>query len=86
MLEEDARQLAKDTLERLGSKKGWHKVLVRFGANTIKNFQEPSDRGVRLGTDDIFFLDIGPVWGERGRWWRNLRCRAKSGSGHDAVR
>jgi Xaa-Pro aminopeptidase len=64
MLEEDARQLAKDTLERLGSKKGWHKVLVRFGANTIKNFQEPSDRGVRLGTDDIFFLDIGPVWGE----------------------
>lgn len=62
MLEEDARQLAKDTLERLGSQRGWHKILVRFGSNTTKNFQEPSDRGVRLGRGDIFFIDIGPVW------------------------
>lgn len=62
MLEEDARQLAKDTLERLGSQKGWHKILVRFGSNTTKNFPEPSDRGVRLGRGDIFFIDIGPVW------------------------
>jgi Xaa-Pro aminopeptidase len=64
MLEEDARQMAKATLERLGSQKGWHKILIRFGPNTIKNFEDPSDRGVRLGTDDIFFIDIGPVWGD----------------------
>ena len=64
MLEEDARQMAKETLERLGSTKGWHKILVRFGSNTIKNFEDPSERGVKLTADDIFFIDIGPVWGD----------------------
>jgi methionyl aminopeptidase len=64
MLEEDARQMAKETLERLGSHKGWHKILVRFGPNTIKNFEEPSERGVKLGDGDLFFVDIGPVWGD----------------------
>src|ERR1700681_2022614 len=43
MLEEDARQMAKETLERLGSHKGWHKILIRFGTNTIKNFEDPSE-------------------------------------------
>jgi len=61
MLEEDARQLAKSTLQRLGSQRGWHKILVRFGSNTIKNFQEPSEQ-LRLADGDIFFIDIGPVW------------------------
>ena len=64
MLEEDARLMAKETLARLGSHKGWHKILVRFGANTLKNFPEPSAPGTRLGEGDIFFLDIGPVWGD----------------------
>ena len=64
MMEEEARQMAKETLERLGSNKGWHKILIRFGPNTIKNFEDPSERGVRLGSDDIFFIDIGPVWGD----------------------
>jgi Xaa-Pro aminopeptidase len=62
MMEEEARQMAKETLERLGSNKGWHKILIRFGPNTVKNFEDPSERGVRLGNDDIFFIDIGPVW------------------------
>jgi Xaa-Pro aminopeptidase len=64
MLEEDARQMTKETLDQLGSNKGWHKILVRFGANTIKNFEDPSERGVKLGDGDIFFLDIGPIWGD----------------------
>jgi Xaa-Pro aminopeptidase len=64
MLEEDARQMAKETLERLGSTKGWHKILVRFGPNTIKNFEDPSERGVKLKANDLFFIDIGPVWGD----------------------
>jgi Xaa-Pro aminopeptidase len=64
MLEEEARQMAKETLERLGSSKGWHKILVRFGPNTIKNFEDPSEREVRLRDGDIFFVDIGPVWGD----------------------
>jgi Metallopeptidase family M24 len=64
MLEEDARHMAKETLDRLGSQKGWHKILIRFGANTIKNFEDPSERGTKLADNDIFFIDIGPVWGD----------------------
>jgi methionyl aminopeptidase len=64
MFEEEARQCAKETLDRLGSQKGWHKILVRFGPNTIKNFEDPSAREVRLRDGDIFFIDIGPVWGD----------------------
>jgi Xaa-Pro aminopeptidase len=70
MLEDDARMMAKETLGRLGSHKGWHKILIRFGSNTIKNFGDPPEPGVRLRDGDIFFLDIGPVWsdteGDRG--------------------
>src|SRR5271157_491270 len=64
MLEEEARQFAKETLDKLGSQKGWHKILIRFGTNTIKNFENPSEREVRLRDGDIFFIDIGPVWGD----------------------
>jgi len=64
MLEEDARQMAKETLERLRSHKGWHNILIRFGSNTVKNFEEPSERDVRLSDGDIFFVDIGPVWAD----------------------
>ena len=60
MLEEDARAMAKETLARLGSHKGWHKILVRFGSNTLKNFPEPSTPGTRLGEGDIFFSISAP--------------------------
>ena len=46
-------------------KKGWHHIIVRFGPNTTKDFMEPSDKGVVLGSDDIFFVDIGPVHGDQ---------------------
>jgi hypothetical protein len=62
MLEEEARAMAKETLERLGSHKGWHKILIRFGPNTVKNFEDPSEPAVRLGANDLFFVDIGPIW------------------------
>jgi hypothetical protein len=64
MREEDARRIAKDTLERLGSHKGWHKILIRFGSNTVKDFEDPSERDVCLRDGDIFFIDIGPIWGD----------------------
>ena len=37
-------------------------ILVRFGQNTTKNFEDPSTPGVVLGDDDIFFLDVGPIY------------------------
>jgi methionyl aminopeptidase len=64
MVEEDARAMARDLLGERGMKKGWHHIIVRFGPNTTKDFLEPSEKGIVLGSDDIFFVDIGPVHGE----------------------
>jgi methionyl aminopeptidase len=64
MVEEDARAMARDVLADGGMRKGWHHIIVRFGPNTTKDFMEPSDKGVVLGSDDIFFVDIGPVHGD----------------------
>jgi Xaa-Pro aminopeptidase len=62
MVEEDARAMARDLLADRGMKKGWHHIIVRFGSNTTKDFLEPSEKGVVLGADDVFFVDIGPVY------------------------
>jgi Xaa-Pro aminopeptidase len=62
MVEEDAVEIAKGILKAAGMRRGWHDVYVRFGSNTTKTFGAPSDPGVVLGTDDIFLIDIGPVW------------------------
>jgi methionyl aminopeptidase len=63
MVEEDARSMARELLAAHDMKKGWHHTIVRFGPNTTKDFLEPSDKGIVLGSDDIFFVDIGPVFG-----------------------
>lgn len=62
MLEADAVEMAKDILAEKKMLRGWHDVYVRFGANTTKTFGAASDPGIRLGEDDIFFIDIGPIW------------------------
>jgi hypothetical protein len=62
MVEEDAVEMARDILAEAGMVRGWHDVYVRFGTNTTKTFGEASDPGVVLGADDIFLIDIGPVF------------------------
>ena len=62
MVEEDAVEMARDLLAEAGMLRGWHDVYVRFGSNTTKTFGAASDPGVVLGADDIFLIDIGPVW------------------------
>jgi Xaa-Pro aminopeptidase len=62
MVEEDAVAMARDVLAARGMLRGWHDVYVRFGSNTTKTFGAASDLGVVLGKDDIFLIDIGPVW------------------------
>ena len=62
MLEEEANEMAIATLQEMGTRQGWHKPYVRFGSNTIKTFGAESEPGIRLGKDDIYFIDIGPVW------------------------
>jgi len=61
--EEEARRVAADVLRDHGLRRGWHKVLVRFGPNTTLNFDDPSPEGTVLDEDDIFFVDIGPIYG-----------------------
>jgi methionyl aminopeptidase len=60
MVEEDAAAMARDLLGTLDMRKGWHRVIVRFGVNTTKDFMAASEPGVVLAGNDIFFLDIGP--------------------------
>lgn len=62
MSEDSGRVLAATVLRDAGLRKGWHKIVVRFGENTTKNFEDPSTPGVALGDDDIFFIDIGPIY------------------------
>jgi Xaa-Pro aminopeptidase len=46
-----------------GMKRHWHKRIVRAGANTLVPYDEnPPDRVI--GTDDIVFLDFGPIFEE----------------------
>jgi Xaa-Pro aminopeptidase len=54
--------MAKNILKAAGMRRGWHDVYVRFGPNTTKTFGAASEPGVVLGTNDIFLIDIGPVW------------------------
>jgi Xaa-Pro aminopeptidase len=49
-------------LREAGLLRGWHGLHLRFGENTLKPFGAPSEPGVVLKPDDIFFIDIGPVW------------------------
>jgi len=46
----------------MGAKGAFHKPYIRFGTNTVKTFGADSDPGIRLGGDDIYFIDVGPVW------------------------
>ena len=64
MSEEEAKAIARSTLESMGMKRGWHHIIVRCGSNTTKDFMERSEKGVVLKENDIFFVDIGPVYGD----------------------
>jgi methionyl aminopeptidase len=64
MSEDEASAVARDTLSELGLRRGWHRIIVRCGPNTTKSFHESSADGVILGSDDLFFVDIGPVYQE----------------------
>lgn len=64
MAEEEAKAIARSTLASLAMRRGWHHIIVRCGSNTTKDFMERSEPGVVLQENDIFFIDIGPVYGD----------------------
>jgi methionyl aminopeptidase len=62
MAEEEAKAIARETLQAMEMRRGWHHIIVRCGPNTTKDFMEKSEPGIVLGEDDIFFVDIGPIY------------------------
>lgn len=62
MTEEEGIALTRQVLREDGLLRGWHGINLRFGVNTICTFRDKSVPGTVLGEDDIFFIDIGPVW------------------------
>lgn len=63
MTEAQGLEVVVEALAALGCKRHWHRPHVRFGVNTTKTYAEPAEPGVVLGATDLFFLDLGPVFG-----------------------
>jgi len=62
MTQAGATELAAKVLRQMGIQRLWHPTHVRFGGDTLKTFKEAGDDQKTLGDNDIFFIDIGPVW------------------------
>ena len=60
--EEQGVEITRRVLREAGMVRGWHGINVRFGVNTLNAFHVKSKPGVVLGEDDIYFIDIGPIW------------------------
>jgi len=60
--ESEAVALGRQILDDLGMERIWHPLHIRFGENTTKKYNQPSEGDPALGDDDIFFIDIGPVF------------------------
>lgn len=63
MTEKEAISLANRYFASQGVKKFWHKTHVRFGKSTVFSFDDAYlDDSYTLQANDIFYLDVGPVW------------------------
>ncbi len=60
--EAEAIVMAKSVLQQAGAEQHWHPPIIRFGHNTAKIYSEPSAPDSRLCDNDIFFIDLGPVF------------------------
>lgn len=62
MTEPEAIAVAGDRLHAAGMQRIWHPSIIRFGANTLKTFRQRSAPNTVLAANDIFFVDLGPVF------------------------
>ncbi len=62
MRESEVQTAGLAILEELGMERSWHPLLIRFGSNTLKIFSDRSQGDTDLAEDDIFFIDMGPVF------------------------
>lgn len=62
MTEQQAQEHAIAVLKQKGMDRIWHPVIIRIGEATLATFKERTDPTRVLREQDIFFVDIGPVW------------------------
>jgi len=60
--EEEAKTEVESVFRELGMQRLWHRPYIRIGANTLKTYRQASEPGVRLGENDICFIDLGLVF------------------------
>lgn len=60
--EDEAKGEAAEVFRELGVERVWHPVIIRIGPNTTRTYRQRSDPDVRLGTNDIYFIDLGLVF------------------------
>lgn len=60
--EKDIEEISKNIFIEFGVEKKWHPSKLRYGVNTLKSFREVSEPDVVLKENDLFFIDIGPVF------------------------
>jgi methionyl aminopeptidase len=62
MTEGEWNEAAKEILSSMGLRRGWHQIITRVGVNTAKDEYDHDQRAVVLGENDIFLVDIGPIF------------------------
>jgi Xaa-Pro aminopeptidase len=60
--EDEAQAAAKEVFRDLGMERLWHPPYIRIGINTTKIYRERSVPDVRLGENDVYFIDLGLVF------------------------
>ena len=60
--EDEAKVAATEVFSDLGMDRLWHQPYIRIGPNTTKTYRQPSVPDVRLGENDIYFIDLGLVF------------------------
>jgi len=60
--EEFGNSLIEALLNSYGAEKKWHPNKFRIGINTTKSFRDKSEPEQILKENDIYFIDIGPVF------------------------
>lgn len=60
--EDEAKAMAAEVFRELGMERLWHPVIIRIGPNTTRTYRERSEPEVRLGDNDIYFVDLGLVF------------------------
>ncbi|QEK92649.1 NAD(P)H dependent flavin oxidoreductase family protein [Achromobacter insolitus] len=62
MTTREAIAIADEHLRRMGASHNWHPTYVRFGPDTQSPPIQRTDYDRKLLEQDLFVLDIGPVW------------------------